>query len=291
MLGCRERELLSDLEQDQAMRGIVLLQRTGITAERELQSSGRTRKYRLLVNENDYPRALRVLHQFGFPSAAAGELDDLVKPRGFVPVAPELARIRANYALAVQLERLLTTLPGVLDARVVVQADEDDGELTDASGSRASVVLRYASEGSTALEVSRIQEMVASAVPGLQAERVTVQVAQIALSALMPPTGIDTSGENKPVPLTQVSRFPFHFRVPETERTAVLRQLAVSILSGVVLAGVVGYFVGWQRGQHGLKRRQPGLPTKSQAEHFLPDANQPSTTDATQGDLPKRIRG
>src|SRR5690606_4179144 len=116
---------------------------------------GRNQRFSVRVDSADYQNANEVLHEFGLPREDHETVEELTEQKGFIPNSQEMAQMRLERALAVQLEHLLQALPGVVDVRATVQSQR--GERAQPT---ASVVIRYvASGGKTPFSLDEIRRL------------------------------------------------------------------------------------------------------------------------------------
>lgn len=118
---CSEQELLvSDVDERSSVEIMVVLQESGIDAERIQLSSGRESRFKIQVSQAEYLQALNILHQYGLPRSDQDNLANITKPQGFSPNPPEIAALRLDHAIALEIERMLSSFPGVIDRKSVV---------------------------------------------------------------------------------------------------------------------------------------------------------------------------
>ncbi len=152
---------------------LVALEQDGVVATKEAEPE-QERGYRVLVGRDDASAAITVLTRKSLPRVGSpGVLDALGK--GALVPSRSSEHAKVVIGTAGELERSLNRLDGVLSARVhlaVLQKDSlSFGEPERAP--TASVLLRY--RGATPpITPQDVQRLVAGAVPGLQAEAVTV---------------------------------------------------------------------------------------------------------------------
>lgn len=126
----------------------------------------------VLVAAGNTARARMLLAEKGLPNSAnAGyELFDNVGSLGLTSFMQQITRVRA---LEGEISRTIQSLAGVKAARVHIVMSERANFRREEQQPSASVVIRYAGMDSTRTAQS-IRHLVAAAVPGLGAEKVTV---------------------------------------------------------------------------------------------------------------------
>ncbi|HDL6964379.1 TPA: EscJ/YscJ/HrcJ family type III secretion inner membrane ring protein [Yersinia enterocolitica] len=124
LTGCKQQDLLHNIDQQQANEVLAVLQRHNIYAEKkDLGKSG----YTVIVNENDFPAAvdwLRVYHLPGRPDIEVSQMfpaDSLIS-------SPRAEKARLYSAIEQRLEQSLRTMEGIMSARVHVSYDIESGE-------------------------------------------------------------------------------------------------------------------------------------------------------------------
>jgi flagellar M-ring protein FliF len=177
----------------------------------------------LTVNEDDYSRARILLAGQGLPKAAPGGyaiLDNL--PMG-VSRAVEGERLRQ--ARETELARSIQEIDAVAEARVHLATPEQSVFVRDSAAPSASVIVKL-QPGRTLgdAQVSSIINLVASSVPGMKPEGVTI-VDQMG--------GLLTKGNNQSaLGIASDERVAFQRRIEEKYRAQVVQMLTPLIGAG-----------------------------------------------------------
>lgn len=225
------QELASNLSAKQSIEMSVALSRSGVSPLREQSSSGRELEYRILVPRSEYTRALEVLHEYGLPRSVDESLEELTRPRGFVPNSPQLSQLRFDHALELKVERALLALPGVIEAKVILHSSEAQSasQFGSAQVQRGvSVVIRFVpSADSTSISAAEVKELVSQAIAGVSSENVQVRIVR---------ASIPTESANF-VGAELVQMKPFSFRVPSAELVTAGVQILV-MFAAFCFAGV-----------------------------------------------------
>ena len=239
------QEIASSLDAKQSVEMVVALNRSGVQASREQVGSGRSTTYRVLVSPEDASKALEVLHEYGLPRTIDDSLEEITRPRGFVPNTPQLAQLRLDHALELRVERALLSLPGVVEARVVVQSDAKTNVLGNTSTERGvSVIVRFvSSEAKASVPNLDVQELVAKAVPGVSSENVEIR----SITANVAAQSVVSGGS-----LVQLK--PFSFRVPVAERGTAGIQILVMFGAFCIAGLFIG--IGWSSRLNAKRRRR-----------------------------------
>lgn len=162
----------ADLDEGEANRIVVALDREGIGAEKEVDPSVEG-KFRVNVPRDDAARALSAMADEQLPRPKPrGVLD--VEGRGSLVPSPAAEHAQLVAGLGGELERSLAHLDGVLSARVHLNLPpRDDFRDGPPAKSTASVLLEH--RGPTPpLAVDAVQRLVAGGVPGLDPANVDV---------------------------------------------------------------------------------------------------------------------
>jgi type III secretion protein J len=182
------------LEEGQANRVVLALDRAGVGAEKEVDPAAEGR-FRVLVERDEAPRAITAMRAEDLPSPPSSGLLDAMGKGALLPSRlAEHAQFLAG--LSGELERTLLAVEGMLSARVHVSIPEADplreGPRVKAT---ASVLLQH--RGATPpIDVHEVKRIVAGAAPGLAPDDVAVvmvprpggNAAERALSRLGPIT-------------------------------------------------------------------------------------------------------
>jgi type III secretion protein J len=160
------------LEESDANRVVMALDRAGVDATKDVDPSAEG-KFRIDVARDDAPRALAAMSDEELPRPKSkGVLDALDKGQLVPSQAAEHAQFVSG--LAGDLERTLTSVDGVLSARVHLNVPEQN-PLRDGAPERAtaSVLVEHRGQNPPMSE-NAVQRLVAGGVRGLAAENVAV---------------------------------------------------------------------------------------------------------------------
>jgi len=241
LTGCGTVPVAYDLDQGQANQIVSVLNSNGISAKAERQIGGRG-GFTVQVRSSGYARAVDIMTKKGLPSRVQESFADLIAPKGFIPDSREMEALRLDHALSIQLQELLTSLPQVDAANVVVRRHfmQPKGE------TGVSVTISYKGESSPDGQV--IRDLVSQVVPGIEIDRVSLsQFRADAESAQVGEEGVfNKDGELVRTPLTNLV---FGWRVSEEDyRGIVLFMVGFSLI--LCLMGVLaGYWYGYVKQQ------------------------------------------
>ena len=195
LLACSCRQTLQHgLDEAQANEIETLLQGAGIDA-RKSRESGREARWSVEVPDESAVVALKLLSDHGLPREKAPGFGEVFGKGSMVPTAVEENALFLH-ALSGELSRTLSSLAGVVSARVHVVANPSGppSALRAPVKPRASVLLkvRNGEVEAVALRKAEIQSLVAGSVEGLDAEGVSVMLSELpappAISAIPPAT-------------------------------------------------------------------------------------------------------
>lgn len=153
------------LDEGDANRVVVALDQAGIDAAKEVDPTNEGR-FRVTVPRDDAARALATMNDEQLPRAKARGLLDAADRGQLVPSqAAEHAQLVVG--LSGELERSLSSIDGVLGARVHLNLPARDG-LRDGPPPKATASVLLEHRGTTPpLTVESIQRLVAGGAPGL----------------------------------------------------------------------------------------------------------------------------
>jgi type III secretion protein J len=164
--------IAAGLDETQANRVVVALDRAGVGAEKE-SDPGAEGRLRVSVEREDAPRAIAALREEELPAPNTPGLLEALGKGGLVPSQlTEHAQFMSG--LSGEIERTLGTIDGVLVARVHLSLAERDPLREGARPkSTASVLLKHRGS-SPPIDPLEIRRLVAGAAPGLLPDDVAV---------------------------------------------------------------------------------------------------------------------
>ena len=200
LAGCNV-PIAADLDEADANRIVVALEENGIAADKQTDTSSEGR-WQVAVARHDASSAVRVLKSESLPAPSSPGVLDALGQGSIVPSrASEHAKLVAG--TAGDLERSLRSVDGILSARVHLAVPTTDAwSLKDnPTEPTASVLLRHRAATSP-IRPGDVKELVAGAVPGLSAERVSVVATPIPAASRSSPQPLAHFG---PVTVTRSS--------------------------------------------------------------------------------------
>ncbi|WP_434698144.1 type III secretion system inner membrane ring lipoprotein SctJ [Pseudomonas sp. D1-1] len=164
LAGCSDDTVLfSGMTEQHSNSVIAKLAQEHIAARKEMEKAGVT----VIVANGDVNRAVRVLDAAGLPHQTRTSLGEIFKKEGVISTPLE-ERARYIHALSQELESTLSQIDGVIVARVHVVLPERIAPGEPVQPASASVFIKYAASTLDPDSVrGRIQQMVASSIPGM----------------------------------------------------------------------------------------------------------------------------
>jgi type III secretion protein J len=170
LTGCNKVNLYSQLSEQQANEIVAALLSARIDADKEL-ADGKT--WVVKTDKADLPLAVDVLRRTGYPREQFQSFGDIFKKNGFVS-SPMEERARLIHGLSQELAHTLTSIDGVIAARVHVAVPEKDGLSDKVRPSSASIFIKYRPDVDIASHVPQIKALVVNSIEGLPYDNVTV---------------------------------------------------------------------------------------------------------------------
>lgn len=173
LAGCdKETTLHSSLEERQANLVMAALIDAGIGCHK---SPGEEGTWNVTVSESRFADAVNLLERRGLPRKAHQGIGEVFKKTGMIS-SPSEERIRFMDALAQDIAKTISSIDGVVDARVHVVLPENDPFARHALPSSAAVAIRSRWDADITDIIPSIKGLVKNAIEGLTAEKIMVTV-------------------------------------------------------------------------------------------------------------------
>ncbi len=171
LAGCdKETTLHAGLDERQANLVMAELLGAGISCRKV---AGDENTWTVMIGESDFAEAATRLARRGLPRREFKGVAEVFKKSGMVS-SPSEERIRFMDALAQDLSRTITTIDGVVDARVHVVLPDNDPFARKKLPSSAAVAIRTRWDTDLTEIVPSVKNLVKNAIEGLQYEKISV---------------------------------------------------------------------------------------------------------------------
>jgi type III secretion protein J len=170
LLSACSQQLFGALSENSANLVVAALRSEGIAAEKVFASED---MWKVTVPDDEFARSTQVLKRRNLPPQQFEGLGRVFKKESLVSTPTE-ERARLIYAMSQELENSLTTLDGVLNARVHPVIPPHDPLNPKKVPSSASVLIKYRPGAEIASRESMIRALVAAGIEGLAYDDVRV---------------------------------------------------------------------------------------------------------------------
>ena len=173
LAGCdKETTLHAGLAERQANLVMAALIDAGIGCHK---SPGEEGTWDVTVVESRFADAVNLLEKAGLPRQPHQGIGEVFKKTGMIS-SPSEDRIRFMDALAQDLAKTISSIDGVVDARVHVVLPENDPFARHALPSSAAVAIRSRWDADLTDVIPSVKGLVKNAIEGLSAEKIMVTV-------------------------------------------------------------------------------------------------------------------
>ena len=166
---CGGETLYEQLDEQQANEMLAVLVRAGLNANKLHADQG----WSIEVSRSSLPEAMEVLKSEGYPRESFASLGEVFRKEGFVSTPLE-ERARLLYALSQELSRTVSSIDGVVAARVHLAIPEQRPLSEQKAPSSASVFIKHKPGSQVASKAAAIKALIVNGVEGLPYENVTV---------------------------------------------------------------------------------------------------------------------
>jgi len=179
-VGCSE-ELQHGLDEREANQITVLLRKNDIQAEKVREEGNNATTYMVTVSRRDYGQAAELLREHSLPQVKTKGFAMFRESKGMIPTQTE-ERAMLLEAYSGEVSTALQRIDGVLEAQTIINMPEVN-DLTQPEKKptpSASVIVKYRSplDGRPPLNEAQIRQFVATAIPEMRGEAVTVLLSQ-----------------------------------------------------------------------------------------------------------------
>ncbi|MCL1123676.1 type III secretion system inner membrane ring lipoprotein SctJ [Shewanella surugensis] len=162
--GCK-MDLYRGLPQDEANQMLALLMLNNIDADAEVEQ--KTGTITLSIDKDKFINAVELLRQNGFPKDHYTSIEDLF-PSGQLVTSPAQEKAKMNYFKEQQLERTLSSMKGVISARVSIADTVVENNSLEPIVKSASAYIKYSPEANLNNVESQIKSLIKNSVPQLE---------------------------------------------------------------------------------------------------------------------------
>ncbi|WP_299493707.1 type III secretion system inner membrane ring lipoprotein SctJ [uncultured Shewanella sp.] len=162
--GCK-MDLYRGLPQDEANQMLALLMLNDMDGEAELDQ--KTGTITLLINKEEFINAVELLRQNGYPKAHYTGIEELF-PSGQLVTSPAQEKAKMNYFKEQQLERTLSSMKGVINARVSIADTVVENNNMEPIIKSASAYIKYSPEANLNNIESQIKSLIKNSIPQLE---------------------------------------------------------------------------------------------------------------------------
>lgn len=167
--GCKT-DLYTKLSEREANEMVATLLDKGIDASRVSAKDGSST---IQVEQSRFAQAVEILKAGGYPRQSFANMGEVFKGGGLI-ASPTEERARFVYALSEELSKTISSIDGVLSARIHVVLPKNDLLKQDATPSSASVFIRHDKDAPLKSLLPQIKMLVANSIEGLSYEKVSV---------------------------------------------------------------------------------------------------------------------
>ncbi|MDR1111004.1 MAG: type III secretion inner membrane ring lipoprotein SctJ [Deltaproteobacteria bacterium] len=176
-------EVYGGLNETEANLMLATLLERGVGTEKK--SMGKN-GFTVLVDEKDLVRSLEILRTNGLPQERYKTLGDVFSGQGMIS-SPVEEQARLSFAISQELADTFSKIDGVITARVHVVLGQHDQVSGQTNKPSAAIFLRHNQDSQVENMVAKIKEICATAVPGLEYEKVSVMLVPVRDDVLIPP--------------------------------------------------------------------------------------------------------
>jgi len=187
--------LYGSLDEVQANEMVAILREAGVSADRQLEKD---KTVTVMVEDRHFADAVNLLKARGYPRQIFANLGTVFAGGGLV-ASPVEERAKMMFALSEELGRTISSIDGVLTARVHIVLAESDLLQQNNKPSAASVFIRHAAYMPVDNFISQIKMLVANAVAGVTYDKVSVVMVPVDVAKPAPRSLLSRLTDSDPV--------------------------------------------------------------------------------------------
>ncbi|MEN5175655.1 type III secretion system inner membrane ring lipoprotein SctJ [Brevundimonas diminuta] len=169
LAACGQQELYGGLTERDANEMVAVLKAQGLDASKTRDGDN----WVLKADRSDFSRAVALLHDRGYPRQNFASMGEVFQKEGFVS-SPMEQRMRMMYALQQELGQTISSIDGVVQARVHIAVPESDPLAQEKPPSSASVFIKHRPDYDISAQTGSIKALVVNSIEGLPYDKVTV---------------------------------------------------------------------------------------------------------------------
>ncbi len=189
LAGCEQQALYSKLTESEANEMVARLYASGIPVEKVLDTDG---SFRVDVEKSSFSNAVGVLQSHGLPRERFQSVGDIFDKDGFVS-SPLEERARLNYALSQEISKTISSIDGVIMARVHLAVPKKEHLADSVAKSSASVFVKHRDSVDLSASIGKIKSLVVTGFENLPYENVTVSLFSANIPELPGQQSVDQS--------------------------------------------------------------------------------------------------
>ncbi|MFK7994287.1 MAG: type III secretion system inner membrane ring lipoprotein SctJ [Granulosicoccus sp.] len=228
--GCSEEALYSGLSEQEANEMVAELSMAGLSASKQKLKGN---QFSVSTSPDEFASAVQLLKSRGLPRQRYDTLGEVFAKEGFVS-SPLEERARLNHALSQEIASTLSSIDGVILARVHL-AVPPKNDLDDSTApASASVFIKHRSGVDLSGSVSQIKALVVNGIENLPYANVTValfesvgQSEPVPGNTIAVPAGLAAAGTQ------QMSLIPTGFAKNGAGIAALLGMLVMIVLAAI----------------------------------------------------------
>ena len=166
LAGCKV-ELYQNLPQSEANQMVALLMLNHIEVGSD--TDAKTGKVTLKIEKDQFINAIEILRQNGYPKADYVGIEQLF-PSGQLVSSPAQEEAKMSYLKEQQLEQTLSSMDGVISARVSIAQNIKSGSSNHSTNTdkSAAIYIKYSPETNLSSSEAQIRNLIKNSVPELQ---------------------------------------------------------------------------------------------------------------------------
>ncbi|RSD30948.1 type III secretion system inner membrane ring lipoprotein SctJ [Vibrio pectenicida] len=172
LAGCKV-ELYQNLPQSEANQMVALLMLNHIEVGSD--TDAKTGKVTLKIEKDQFINAVEILRQNGYPKADYVGIEQLF-PSGQLVSSPAQEEAKMSYLKEQQLERTLSSMDGVISARVSIAQNIKSGSSNHSTNTdkSAAIYIKYSPEANLSSSEAQIRNLIKNSVPDLHYENISL---------------------------------------------------------------------------------------------------------------------